>query len=181
MLISVLGFGSIWSRRVAREPRNPGALRAPGCGVLQHHRRPGWTEDSEPAARLRRRAVQRQQWIASRSCVPDGVQGVRCEPPCTWDGHKRVSLQELASAARKAGCVSGDGQNEQTGGIKDQAGEWLHPEARLISFSECGRDQEVLLVMPAFSWVRGALGHSFSNRWRKTVGSAAGVVGMKRA
>ena len=28
MLISVLGFGSIWSRRSARDPRNPGALQS---------------------------------------------------------------------------------------------------------------------------------------------------------
>ena len=53
-------------------------LQRLGCGVLQHHRRSGWTEDSEPAARLRRRAVQRQQWTAPRLHVPDGVQGVRC-------------------------------------------------------------------------------------------------------
>ena len=45
--------------------------------------------------------------------------------------------------------------------IRTQAGEWLHPEARLISFSECGPDQEVMLVMPAFSWLRGRLGTFF--------------------
>ncbi|MBL0158823.1 MAG: hypothetical protein IPP47_17195 [Bryobacterales bacterium] len=51
---------------------------------------------------------------------------------------------------------------EQTGGIdRDRLGEWLHPEAHLISFSECGQDQELLLVMPAYGWLRGRLGTFF--------------------
>jgi hypothetical protein len=31
----------------------------------------------------------------------------------------------------------------------------------LISFSECGADQEVMAVMPAYGWVRGVLGTFF--------------------
>ena len=51
---------------------------------------------------------------------------------------------------------------DQSGGIKtDPSADWLHPEARLISFSECRDQQEVMLVMPAFAWIRGALGTFF--------------------
>lgn len=33
----------------------------------------------------------------------------------------------------------------------------LHHDAHLISFSEFGGQQEVMLVMPAYTWVRGQL------------------------
>ena len=51
---------------------------------------------------------------------------------------------------------------DQSGGInRDQPGVWLHHDAHLISFSECGGQQEVMLVMPAYTWVRGQLGTFF--------------------
>jgi hypothetical protein len=51
---------------------------------------------------------------------------------------------------------------EQSGGInRDQAGGWLHNGAQLISFSECSGQQEVMLVMPPCTWVRGRLGTFF--------------------
>jgi hypothetical protein len=50
--------------------------------------------------------------------------------------------------------------HEQSGGIdKDRNGTWLHNGAQLISFSECGDQQEVMVVMPPFSWLRGRLAH----------------------
>jgi hypothetical protein len=51
-------------------------------------------------------------------------------------------------------------KSEQTGGVI-KGGDRLNREATLISFSESGADQEVMVVMPAFGWVRGALGTFF--------------------
>jgi hypothetical protein len=51
-------------------------------------------------------------------------------------------------------------KSEQTGGTV-KGGDWLGTETTLISFSECGADQEVMVVMPAYGWVRGALGTFF--------------------
>jgi hypothetical protein len=51
-------------------------------------------------------------------------------------------------------------KSEQTGGFI-KGGDWLHRETTLISFSECGPDQEVMVVMPAYGWVRGVLGTFF--------------------
>jgi len=51
-------------------------------------------------------------------------------------------------------------KSEQTGGVI-RGGDWLHRETTLISFSECGPDQEVMIVMPAYGWVRGVLGTFF--------------------
>ena len=51
-------------------------------------------------------------------------------------------------------------KSEQTRGVI-RGGDWLHRETTLISFSECGADQEVMVVMPAYGWVRGVLGTFF--------------------
>jgi hypothetical protein len=37
----------------------------------------------------------------------------------------------------------------------------LHADVQAISLSECGEQQEVMLVMPAYTWIRGRLGTFF--------------------
>jgi hypothetical protein len=84
------------------------------------------------------------------------------EAPCIWGGHNRVFFRAILPRPAKPDAYLVTVTNEQTGGIdKDKAEGWLHPEACLISFSECGHDQEVMLVMPAFSWLHGRLGAFF--------------------
>jgi hypothetical protein len=70
------------------------------------------------------------------------------------------SVQDLAAKARKAGCVPGY-RESGTDGWRHQARRLADSETTLISFSECGADQEVMVVMPAYSWVRGVLGTFF--------------------
>jgi hypothetical protein len=85
-----------------------------------------------------------------------------CEPPCVWDGHNKVLFKKLLGSSAKPDAYLVTITADQSGGInRDQAGAWLHHDAHLISFSECGGQQEVMLVMPAYTWVRGQLGTFF--------------------
>ena len=50
---------------------------------------------------------------------------------------------------------------EQTGGIVTSADQWKAADVVLVSFSEWKDQQELMLLMPACSWIRGKLGTFF--------------------
>jgi hypothetical protein len=83
-----------------------------------------------------------------------------CEPPCTWNGHKKILFKTLLRRPEKPDTYLVVVKAEQTGGVIKH-GDWLDNKTTLISFSECGADQELMVVMPAYSWVRGTLGTFF--------------------
>ena len=162
MLISVLGFGSIWTRRVAKDARNPAGVRTSETAYYN-------TTGVLVGDKLRNRpctyGVARFNGNSGfrPDCIHRMLQTVfECEPPCVWDGYNKVLFKNLLGSSRKPDAYLVTITADQSGGInRDRAGGWLHHDAHLISFSECGRQQEVMLVMPAYTWVRGQLGTFF--------------------
>lgn len=162
MLISVLGFGSVWSRRAASEPRSP--ERRSGSDAA-YYNTTGVLVCGKVRNRPRVFGVAR--FNANSGLRPDCLHRMLCkvfnsEPPCVWNGQNKVFFRAVLRSPEKPDAYLVTVTAEQTGGIdKDQAGTWLHSAAHLISFSECREAQEVMLVMPGFSWLRGRLGTFF--------------------
>ncbi len=162
MLISVLGFGSIWSRRAARDPQSPDRLTHLDAA---YYNTTGVLVGAKMRNRPRVFGVAR--FNGNSGLRPDCTHRMLnkvfdCEPPCVWNGQKNVLFRRILPRPAKPDAYLVTATSEQTGGIdRDRLGEWLHPEAHLISFSECGQDQEVLLVMAAYGWLRGRLGTFF--------------------
>ena len=158
MLISVLGFGSIWIRRGAGTE-----------AALQMDRAYYNTTGVLVAGKIRNRpriyGVAR--FDASSGFRPDcSFQGVHkvfeCEPPCVWEGRMKVLFKARLPRPARPDAYLVSVTADQSGGFdKNEDGGWLHHDAQLISFSECRDQQELLLVMPPFSWVRGRLGTFF--------------------
>ena len=149
MLISVLSFGSLWSGRADAAYYNTtgvaveGKIRNRPCiyGVARFNGRsgfrPDWTE----------RTISKV---------------FECEPPCVWNGHNKVLFKRLLAAPARPDAYLVTLTAEQTGGLDTHnASPWSHSDGRLISFSECGERQEVMLVMPPYTWIRGRLGTFF--------------------
>ena len=162
MLISVLGFGSIWTRRGARDACNPAEVRISEAAYYN-------TTGVLVGDKLRNRPCTYgvARFNGNSGFRPDYIHRMlqkvfECEPPCVWDGHKKVLFKKLWGNSTKPDAYLVTITADQSGGInRDQAGGWLHHDAHLISFSECGVQQEVMLVMPAYTWVRGQLGTFF--------------------
>ena len=160
MLISVLGFGSIWTRRFGRGARGE-ARFDPRVAVYYN------TTGVEVAGRIRNRprVYGVARFNGNGGFRPDCTQRMLykvfdCEAPCLWNGHNKVLFKGLLRKPEKPDAYLAIVKSEQTGGIV-QVGDWLHGEATVISFSECGADQELMVVMPAFGWIRGELGTFF--------------------
>ena len=152
MLISILGFGSIWTRRggtlgsayfnttgvlVGDKLRN----RPCTYGVARFNGNSGFRPD----------------------CMHRMLEKVfECEPPCIWNGHNKVLFKKLLRESAKPDAYLVTITAEQSGGINiNHPGSWMHNDTRLISFSECSGLQEAMLVMPAYTWLRGRLGTFF--------------------
>ena len=160
MLISVLGFGSIWTLRSARKAR---AQERFDPRDLAYYNTTGVDVGGKLRNRPRVYGVARfngnggfrpEFWHRMLYRVFD------CEPPCAWNGHQKVLFKRLLRKPETPDAYLVVVKSEQTGGVI-KGGDWLNRETTLISFSECGADQEVMVVMPAYGWVRGVLGTFF--------------------
>jgi hypothetical protein len=162
MLVSILGFGSIWTRRVAKDAQYAEHFCASGTAYYN-------TTGVLAGDRIRNRPCTFgvARFNGNGGFRPDCAYRMlykvfECEPPCSWNGHNKILFKTLLARPEKPDTYLVIVTAEQSGGInKDQAGGWLHHDAQLISFSECRGKQEVMLVMPAFSWVRGRVGTFF--------------------
>jgi hypothetical protein len=160
MLVSVLGFGSIWTRR-SRNGAPSGHEFCPRH--LVYYNTTGVRVGGKLHSRPRVYGVARFNGVSG--CRPDSHDKMlnkvfECEPPCTWNGHPKILFNRLLAKPAQPDAYLVVVTSELIGGVLNDS-DWLARGANVISFSECGRDQEVMVVMPAFGWIRGGHGTMF--------------------
>jgi hypothetical protein len=163
MLVAVQSFGSIWTARGAStasdgiKPARRGAyynttgvlaagkLRNRSCvyGYVRLDECSGF--DPRFAGR-----------IVHRVYVSEGV--------LVWNGRNRLFLQRMAPAGTRPDVYLFRTGSTDTGWI-DRGGAWHCDAAQVISFSEGNGQQEALLVLPPFGWVRGEKGTFCVEPW----------------
>ena len=158
MLISMLGFGSIWTRRAAEadqsRPLDAAYYNTTGVHV-------GGTLRNRPRVYGLARFNGNSGFRPDRAFEAVG-KVFECEAPCIWEGIPKVLFKMRLRRPAKPDAYLVTVTADLSGGInKDPSAAWLHPNAHLISFSECRDQQEVMLVIPAFTWIRGGLGTFF--------------------
>lgn len=156
MLVAVNGFGSIWSYRARGDSSNRGnytdkAAYFNTTGVMV-------------GGKIRHRS---QVYGAARfngnsgftPHLPDRMinRVFECEDPCAWNGGNRLTFSRLSTDRQRPECFLVTVTEQQTGWL-DRDGNWKAPAVHLLSFSESNSHQEAMLLMPAFTWVRGQLG-----------------------
>jgi hypothetical protein len=156
MLVAVQGFGSIWTER----------------GVSRY-------VDGAPPARRRAfyntTGVMARNNLRSRSCIYGYVRLDECsgfhprsadrsihrvyesEGVSVWSGRNKLFLRQLMPAGTRPDVYLFRVGSAETGCI-DRSGSWKSSGAQVVSFSEGNGQQETLLVLPAFGWVRSERG-----------------------
>ena len=156
MLVAVQSFGSIWTERRA-------------------------STDVNDANSARRRAfynttgVMAGSKLQCRSCVYGYVRLDECsgfhpssanrvihrvyesEGVSVWSGRNKLFLQLLTPAGTRPDVYLLRVGSAEIGWI-DRRGSWTCSGAQLVSFSEGNGQQEALLILPAFGWVRSERG-----------------------
>jgi hypothetical protein len=156
VLVTVKGLGSIWDRRLAVDSDNPRRFARAAfyntSGVLVNGK-----------LRYRWRIGGKIRFNAVGGFSPDHPlrslnRVFECkEPEITAGGWKLVLFKRMLSCPVRPDFYLFVVTSDQTGGIDcgpASAGEGV----QYVAVSEHDREQEAMLLMPAYSWVRGGLG-----------------------
>ena len=154
MLVAMQSFGSIWTARVA------------SAGCAGSARRVAYYNTSGVLAGSK---------LRNRSCIYGHVRVDECSgfhPPfadrlihrvfesygvTVWNGRNKLFLRQLAPYGTHPDVYLFRIRPADTGWI-ERAGAWKCDAAQVVSFSEGNMQQEVLVVLPPFGWVRGENG-----------------------
>ncbi len=157
MLVTLQGFGSIWERR-------SGALSASSGNLA---RRPYYNTTGVIAngkVRYRWRIGGKIRFNPSRGLNPNyptrALSRVfECEQaerrPGGWN---QILFKRMLSRAARPDLYLFVVTAEQTGHINVGSASWKAQDVQVVSFSEDRDQQEVMLLMPAYSWINGELG-----------------------
>jgi hypothetical protein len=156
MLVAVNGFGSIWTRRYGKNPDSPTRFTRDAV----YYNTTGVPVNGKMRTRSRVYGVAR--FNGASGFTPHHPEKTlhrvfECPEPGTWNGGNRVLFGGLTAEQGPPDCYLVTIQTSMTGWIDREQG-WKASECFLISFSESDLDQEAMLLMPAFSWVRGTAG-----------------------
>ena len=153
MLVTVQGFGSIWeTRRRAGNPATPGAYYNTTGMFVNGRYRPRW----RIGGKIRFNAVGGFTADNPRRSLNRVFE---CkEPEQVGDGWTQILVQRKLSAPDRPDFHLFLVTHESMGRIDIQASGWKTDSVQMIAMSEHDGRQESLLLMPAYSWVRGELG-----------------------
>ena len=81
-----------------------------------------------------------------------------CAEPCVWQGQNKLLFKRLLNAPEKPDSFLVVVRAQLVGTLTIGRTDWRSADTWLISFSECGNQQEAMLLMPEHSWMQTDLG-----------------------
>jgi hypothetical protein len=156
VIVQAVSFGSLWltGRHNPRTVWNTTAVTV--NGILRSRAQTyGLVRLSAPEAQRLSAHSGRgaTRWICSDVSVHNGARTIHLQRPASKSAHPDRYL--VAVSTGLVGKLSPDS--------------WDADTTQLLSFSQCASEQEVLLLLPAFGWVRGSAGSAVltpSGAWK---------------
>ncbi|MFY9529058.1 MAG: hypothetical protein WAR24_09110, partial [Candidatus Acidiferrales bacterium] len=81
-----------------------------------------------------------------------------CAQPCIWQGQNKVLFKRMLSAPQQPDYFLVVVRGCEVGYLDVASPAWRSEGTLLISFSECCKQQEAMLLMPPWGWLRTDLG-----------------------
>jgi hypothetical protein len=162
MLVTIKSFGSLWSRRIGKDLNDPKRFvratyyNTTGIQVgrrIQHR----WKTGAGGEIKFYGLASGLDPNYPSRSLNQTFESG-ELE---IWRGHNRVVVKRQVSHVERPDYFLIVTTAEHTGGLLLDEETSKSEDVVVVSVSQWREQQEVMLLMPAFSWVRGKLGTFF--------------------
>jgi len=156
MLVTLTGFGSIWRRRFGANPNDPRRFARAAyfntTGVPVHGK-----------IRTRPKVVGHARFNGVGGFDPNAPLRMlnsvfECAEPCTWQGQIKVLFKRILPAPQQPDYLLVVARSREVGHVDVGSTAWRSEGTLLISFSECGRQQEAMLLMPPGSWLRTDVG-----------------------
>jgi len=156
MLVAVQSLGSIWTARGVTAGRQRAYYNTTGVAI---------------GAKIRNRSCV-YGYVRVDECSgfePDSLPRLihrvfESEGVTVWKGHNKLFLKRPMPAGTRPDAHLFAVTSAEIGEI-DRNATWTCDPAKLISFSDGNRQQEVLLILPSFGWVRGRRGTFCVDPW----------------
>lgn len=152
MLVSVIGFGSVWRQRRERSGRSGLAVYYNTTGVMV---KSGVRQRPQICGYARFDAIG-----GFNPNYPSKMIGrvFECAEPSVWMGCNRLLFKRLARRGTCAERFLLIAHSELNGHFAVGTEGWRSSDTWLLSFSECGGSQELMLLMDAQGWIQSDLG-----------------------
>lgn len=157
MLITVTGFGSVWRRRFSKDRddsrRFARALYYNTTGV-----------EIAGTTRQRPRILGYALFHACGGFDPNRPSQMigrvfECADPCVWQGENKLLFKRVLRMPQKPDAFLVVVRPKFAGKLTvGCCNPWRSSDSWLISFSECGSQQEAMLLLPLYGWIESELG-----------------------
>ena len=156
MFVTVTGFGSVWRRRFGKDQSDP--RRFAHAAYFNTTGVPVGRQ-----IRSRPRIVGHVRFNGIGGFDPNHPLGMingvfECAEPCVWQGQNKVLFKRMLPIPQQPDYLLVVCRSSEVGHLDVGLPSWRSEGTLLISFSECRDKQEVMLLMPADSWLRTDLG-----------------------
>ena len=156
MLVAVTGFGSVWRRRFSNNGHDP---RRFACGT--YFNTTGVTVNGQ--VRQRPQIIGYARFNGQGGFDPNHPYRMvnrvfDCAAPCVWLGQNKLLFKRMLAAPEKPDGFLVVVRRELAGVLKVGSANWRSEDTWLMAFSECRDQQEAMLLMPAYGWIRSEFG-----------------------
>jgi hypothetical protein len=159
VVVAIQGFGSAWERRYGKDPSDPrrfscaayyNTTAVPVNGKLRYRWRVGGKLRFNSAGGFNPNYPTRSLCRA-----------FECAAPVERNGWNQILFARVLPRNAQPEMYLFAVSSKRVGYIDAHSVWWKGNSVQVVSFSEDHQQQETLLLMPAYSWVRGELGTFF--------------------
>jgi len=156
MIVTITGFGSVWRRRVGKDPND-----ARRFARAAYFNTTGVRVNGE--IRTRPKIVGHVRFNGVGGFDPNHplrmVNSVfECADPCVWQGQNKVLFERMLPKLRQPDYFLVVARSSEVGHLDVGSPAWKSDGTILISLSEFRDQQEVMLLMPPNAWLCSDLG-----------------------
>ena len=156
MVVSITGFGSVWRRRFGKDPDDP----------RRFARAAYYNTTGVPVGgpiRTRSKVAGYARFNSTGGLNPNYPRRMvnrvfECDEPCVWQGQNKVFFKYMLAAPREPDFFLVVARQREIGRLHIGDSGWKSDNGLLISFSQSGNEQECMLLLPAYGWIRSDVG-----------------------
>ena len=156
MVVSITGLGSVWRRRFGKDLDDPRRFAR-----AAYYNTTGVPVDG--TIRTRSKVAGYARFNSTGGFNPNHPLRIinrvfECDEPCVWQGQNKVFVKYMLTAPREPDFFLVVARQSEIGRLHIGDSGWKSDNGLLISFSECGDEQECMVLLPACGWIRSDVG-----------------------
>ena len=156
MVVAITGLGSVWRRRFGNDPDDPRRFAR-----AAYYNTTGVPVDG--TIRTRSKVAGHARFNSTGGFNPNYPLRIinrvfECDEPCVWQGQNKVFVKYMLAAPQEPDFFLVVARQSEIGRLHVGDSRWKSDDGLLISFSECRDQQECMLLLPAYSWIRSDVG-----------------------